>query len=475
MATTEQPDSSVFGEPVHEAACLLEALCPKQHYEARVTPAAISAPAERSRRVAFSSLAGVAQRFLQIAGVLIVMPMMLHALGAAKFGVWAAAASLSWMTVVVDFGVGQALLTSIAHNSARGDTREIRRQIAAALAISTALAALGAGLALAVIPALAPPEAAGAYEIAALCLGLNIPLNLTGNIWCGLQRFHMTSVWEAFQTIVTVGGLFALTQVSQDVRAYAALTAGALLLANVCSAIHLFLQRPDLRPALEWPSAQRCLKLMSRGAPLLVLSLAATLAFNLDSVLALSLLGPDAASQMAVAQRACLTAYGLIWVVTQPFWPAFTDAATRGDASWIRRHVLIGFAIVGLCATGGGAILVLFGQTLIGLWMHNEMTIGPDILWAMSAWIFLLSAGRIADVLLNALGATWFQARAAICYSGLAFALKFYFGPAFGVAGILASTALAYCLVYAPAYVWWVSRWMRTSQSAAPAAVARAI
>ena len=52
------------------------------------------------------------------------MPMVLRAVGSEGFGVWAAAASFFWMTVVVDFCVGQALLTTVAQNVARGDIAE---------------------------------------------------------------------------------------------------------------------------------------------------------------------------------------------------------------------------------------------------------------------------------------------------------------------------------------------------------------
>ena len=78
----------------------------------------------RGRQAAFSSFAGVAQRLLQIAGTLIVMPMVLLAVGSEGFGVWAVAASFFWMTVVVDFGVGQALLTSVAQHIAGGTSRQ---------------------------------------------------------------------------------------------------------------------------------------------------------------------------------------------------------------------------------------------------------------------------------------------------------------------------------------------------------------
>ncbi len=423
-------------------------------------PLAVSGE-RRGRQAAFSSVAGVAQRLLQIAGTLIVMPMVLHAVGSEGFGVWAAAASFFWMTVVVDFGVGQALLTVVAQNVARGDIIEVRRQIGAALVVSLVLSLAGTILAVTIIPRVASPQVADAYLIAAVLLSINIPLSLTGNVWTGLQRFHMTSAWESFQTVVTVCGLFVLTRFSTDTRYYVAVTAGGLLIANVASTINLYSRYPELLPSLRLPSASRCLALMQRGAPFFILSVAATLAVNLDSVIALSRLGPDAASRMAVAQRACLTALGLLFVVTQPLWPAFTDAATRGDYVWVRRGLLRGAVVVTLCTVSGGAILILFGQPLLDLWMGGGMKLGQDVLWAMSAWIAVLSLGRIVDVLLNGLGAVWFQARVAIAYSALAFLLKFQLAPHFGVAGILAATAVAYGLTYAPAYIWWLTRWLR--------------
>ena len=221
----------------------------------------------RGRQAAFSSFAGVAQRLLQIAGTLIVMPMVLHAVGSEGFGVWAAAASFFWMTVVVDFGVGQALLTSVAQNVARGDIAEIRRQIGAALLASLVLGLTGTILAITIIPKIASPGVADAYLIAAVLLSINIPLSLTANVWTGLQRFHMTSAWETFQTIVTVCGLFALTRFSTDARYYVAVTAGGLLVANVASTINLYSRYPELLPSLRRPSASRCLALMQRATP----------------------------------------------------------------------------------------------------------------------------------------------------------------------------------------------------------------
>ncbi len=70
---------------------------------------------------------------------MVLMPVMLHALGPARFGVWGAAASLAWLSGVMDIGTGSALVTLVARAVARGHGHEARRHVAGALTLGTGL------------------------------------------------------------------------------------------------------------------------------------------------------------------------------------------------------------------------------------------------------------------------------------------------------------------------------------------------
>ena len=67
------------------------------------------------------------------------MPVLLHALGAERFGVWGAAASLAWMVFLTDLGTGSALVTLVARAIALDHLDEARRQIAGALTLGISL------------------------------------------------------------------------------------------------------------------------------------------------------------------------------------------------------------------------------------------------------------------------------------------------------------------------------------------------
>ena len=414
---------------------------------------------QRTRRADFSSATGALQRLLQAASTLVVMPLVLHALGAEGFGVWAAAASFAWMTTVFDFGVGQALLTRVARAAARGEIAAIRADLGAGLLATGGLALAAALLAIVAIPLVASDATRDAYLIAALCLAANAPCALGAGVWAGLQRVHVVFAWEAFQTIFTMAALFGASLVTQDVRWYVAATAGGLLVSNALCFAHLLLRRPDLAPAASWPDAALCRGLLAEGGPFVALAAAAMLWVNLDTIVALARLGADAAAQMGVAQRACVTIYGLLWAVTQPLWPAVAEAAARGDYPWARRSLARMGGMVLALILAGDAILILFGPKLIDIWMGGALRLPPEVFWAMAAWALALGLGRVVDVALNGLGAVRFQARVMLIFGVTAFAMKLVAAPNAGVAGIIAASALAFLLTAAPAYVIWLSRW----------------
>ena len=87
----------------------------------------------RNRRVLLSGATGVLQRLAQLAASLIILPLVLHRLGEAGFGVWGAATSLSWAAVMLDLGLGGALVTLLP--AARHKGEDMRDYVTACLLV----------------------------------------------------------------------------------------------------------------------------------------------------------------------------------------------------------------------------------------------------------------------------------------------------------------------------------------------------
>lgn len=414
---------------------------------------------KRNRRVVISASVGVFQRLVQVAGTLVVMPLLLRVLGPAQFGIWGAAASLAWLSGLVDIGTGTALVTLVARSSAFERTEQARRHVAGALSIGIGLAGLILISAFAALMNGGAQGRAGPYLIAAIGLAVNVPLSAGNNIWMALQKGYVSGLWELVQTVLTTAGLVAAAALTTDVRVYVATVYVGLILANMGSLVHLFLRHPELRPqalAISWPAMR---EVAGQGGLYFVLVLTGGLSFLLDNVLALSLLGPEASARMTIALRICLTAAGALVVMSQPLWPAFAEAAEKADRKWILKALFRGPALLAAITIAGSSILLVCGDPLLRWWLHTNLGIGRGLLWAISVWVLAQALVRIPNLLLNALSVLRYQIAVFSLATLLALALKFALAPYLGVAGILWGTTTTVLLIVIPASIWRIWRW----------------
>jgi O-antigen/teichoic acid export membrane protein len=419
---------------------------------------------KRNRRVAVSASVGVFQRLVQVGSTLVVMPLLLRVLGPAKFGIWGAAASLAWLSGLVDIGTGTALVTLVARSSALDRAEQARRHIAGALSMGSGLAGLMLVAAFVASINGAAQGRTAPYLIAVIGLAVNLPLNAGNNVWMALQKGYYSGFWELVQTLLTTAGLIAAAALTRDVRVFVAVVYVGLVLANIGSLVHLFWWHPELRPEGLWFSWPVMREVAGHGVLYFILALTGGLSFLLDNVLALGLLGPEASARMTIALRICVTAIGGLAVMSQPLWPAFADAAEKADRKWILKALLRGSALLVGLTLAGSSLLLIFGERLLRWWLHTNLGIGSGLLWAISAWALAQALVRIPILLLNGLSILRYQIAVFSAATLLAFALKFALAPYLGVAGILWGTTIVVFLIVIPASIWRIWQWaMRPS------------
>lgn len=392
----------------------------------------------------------MAQRAAQLASSLIILPLVLHVLGVAGFGIWGAATSLAWLSGLLTLGLGNALLTLLPRGIAAGNTRQNRAYVAAALYGGTAFAgfALLAGAIL--ILGFGVPVR-GPFLVAGISLVLNIPLSLGLELWLALQKAHVTAFWIGMQTGLGLLFILAGARLGAGVTGLVAAIFCAMLLANAGSLIHVLWRHAPLRPA-AWPGAAALADVARQGGLLFAITLATVCATAFDNVLALAWAGPQASATMAVAMRVCITATGLIAAATQPLWPGFADALAARDYAWARRMLLSGSAAVLVLALAGSALLVLFGAPVLRWWLHQNLLLPRTLLWAMAGWILATSLTQVPGAVLNAALKLKPQIFV-LSFAALAgFGLKYFFARGFGAPGILAVTPLLWFLLVVPVF-----------------------
>ncbi|MDE8346442.1 MAG: hypothetical protein POH28_09755 [Acidocella sp.] len=413
---------------------------------------------KRNLRVAQAAGIGLAQRGIQLLTALITLPLALHSLGLSGFGIWGAAISLSWLTGLLDFGLGSALITLLPQCLAAGDFTTARAQITAALSGSAALSVVILIAGLGLLRLTASPLTILPLDIAICGLALNIPMSIAGNIWFGLQKGHMAGLWELAQTLLTLAFLVLAAACHAGVTVMVGAVYLALLLANTGSLIQLLHRHEQLRPR-GLAGAEGVLRgVLGQGGLLFAIAAASSCSFMFDNLAALHWLGAAASAQITVALRLGTTATGLFTVITQPLWPAFVEATTLQDRRWATRSLLWGTLLVAGLGIAGGAIIIYRGAAILRWWLHADIGINQTLLWSIAAWIMALSIPRVCTLYFNACAILRFQVAASIAALAVSLALKITLAPKFGPAGILAATAIAWVAIIWPAYAWRLSR-----------------
>jgi O-antigen/teichoic acid export membrane protein len=410
----------------------------------------------RNRRILLASGVGLAQRVVQMLTTLVTLPVVLHALGVAGFGVWGAATSMVWLSGLLDFGLGNALVTLLPRRLAADG--QARAQVAAALFGGGALALLVLG-GLAVFCAATARPPGPAFLLAGAALALNIPLGIAGSLWLGLQRAHVFFAWQIGQSVLTLALIILAGRLGAGVTMMVGIVYAAMLATDAGSLAHALYRYPQLRPrlALPWAGLR---EIIPAGGMMFGISVAASCAYAFDNLLALDWLGQDASAKMTIALRVCTTAAAMLAAIAVPFWPGYADAIAAGDVRWQRRALRQGTLATAALALAGAAVIVVFGAPVLRWWLHENLQISAPLLWVMAAWVVLMTLPQMPAMLLHAALRLRPQLIILSTVAVLGFALKFFAARAFGVAGLLAVAPLLWAAVVSPAYFLLARRWV---------------
>lgn len=409
-------------------------------------------PRERNRRILFISGIGLGQRAAQLLSTLITLPLVLHALGLAGFGIWGAATSLNWLSSILDLGLGSAMLSLLPQAKAAGQSATLHRYITASLfiALCLSLLVLGGGAAFQLGGRSLPSSP---FLAALVLLALNIPLNISRDIWFGLHKGYIAGYWEFAQTILTLALILLAAWAGGGVTVMTIAVYAAMLAINATSLAHALLRHPELRPRTR-PHLTAVREILTRGSLLFTITIAGSCAYSFDTLFALHWRGAAAAAQMVIAMRVCTTAIGFLHIITQPLWPEFVEAVTEGELLWLSKILRHGTVLSSALAISGSGLIVAFGAPVLRWWLHQDLHITQGFFWVMAAWIVALNLPRIPGLFLNAASELKPQIYLLTAAALLGFILKFFAAERFGAAGILATTPILWLFIVAPAYFW---------------------
>lgn len=413
---------------------------------------------ERQRRITLSALASALARAIGFLTNLITVPLAIGYLGTERYGLWLTITSLIMMVGFLDLGIGNGLISAIAEAHARNDREAARRYVSAAAFVLSMIGAILLGLFALAYPWLpwqkllnvTDVSAAhdGAMAAAALvtCFALGLPLSLVWRIHAGFQEGFEAALWGAAGSVVSLIGVVLMIASRESLPWLVAASAAGPLLAAFANGVVLSLRRPWLRPQLGSITDDAIRRVFRRGMLFFALQVTMVLGYQSDNYVINQVLGPNQVTQYAVPLRLFNLAPLLLNLALGPLWPAYAEAAARGDAEWVR-HTLNRSIKLALLVTGPPAlILVLFGAPIIHLWVGNKVVPTFELLLALGLSSVIMAISEALSMFMNGLNILRLQVICSFIMAITNIGLKIVLAGKIGVSGVAYATVLAQVL-----------------------------
>jgi len=417
---------------------------------------------ERHRRVTLTGVTAAAARIVSVGTSLVTVPITLSYLGAERFGLWMAISSVLAIMSFADFGIGNGVMNAVAEAHGKNDVKGIQAAIASGLAALVGIAFILLIAFTAVYPhvdwasmfkvhsSTAKIEAGPALFVVAVFFILNIPAGLVQRAQMGLQEGFRSYMWQLGGSLVGLLGVLLAIHWRRGLPWLLFAIAGSpAILAMLNGFVFFGLMRRDLVPKMKFVSRHAISSISRLGALFFVLQLVVALAFSSDNFIIVRVLGPEAATQYAVPQRMFMMISIMLSMLTAPLWPAYAEAISRGDASWVRSTLFHSLKLALFAALLGVVALVFFGPAILRIWVSGKVTASLALLIGLGVWTLFDVAGNVVAMFLNGAAVVRFQVIVALCFGIVCVAVKILAVKAFGIVVLPWTTSVTYAVAVA--------------------------
>lgn len=407
-----------------------------------------------------AGLAALGARSASIVTSLLSIPFVERYLGDERFGLYLTLISLIALLSLTDFGVGAALKTRIAQATGRDEISEVKALVSNAfffLAFVSLVSITIAALLQLTVPwnvlfNVADPqainEAGPAACVLVICYALSLPLNIAKHTQEAIQKGHLASIWEATGSLATLVALFVAIKMEANLPILIFAFVGAPLLTRLLNTIWFFkCNQAELAPSYGCIDGKTMRTLVNSGGLFVVLQIAGAGAFMSDNIVVAQMIGPSAVQHLAIPAQLFSLISMLMTVFLAPLWPAYGEAATRGDKAWVTRTLKTSIFSAGFVALTCGTCLAVLSPWVLTLWVGDAVNVSATMLAGLVVWKALEAIGVAFSMYLNAMLVIRMQVILATLLLIITVPTKIIVAAYFGVSAIPWATSVCYAMV----------------------------
>lgn len=375
------------------------------------------------------------------------IPLILHYLPNAEFGLWAMLVQLMGYVSLIDMGMTSAVARLLVDYKDHREEVGYGSLIQTSFLVSAVQGAIILGVVLASAPLLAsvmkiPAEHAQTFSNLLRLQGAIVAFGFVfrplGVILSAHQREYFLTLTNAIVLVVTLGLLWVFLQLGRGIYSFIlANMAGALLAPTLLlwSCRHI-----DALPLSgRWGKATwaKFLEVFSYGKDVFLMNLGGQLVMSSQTIIVSRVLGLDVAAAWAVGTKLFNLCMPLI---TRPLFiamPALSEMVVRREESQLRLRLRNLIVLVGSLGVFMGISYGLCNSLFVGIWTQGKIHWPPLNDWLLGIWMCVI-AMQAAHCNFLYVTKEIGGGRYILFLEGISFVLlAVFFGSAHGIPGIV--------------------------------------
>lgn len=422
--------------------------------------AARARAASRRRAALWTTASAFVVRLVSSLSTLMSVPLLVGYFGQERYGVFATLLSFGPLLMLVDFGLALGVTTAVARAVGSGDDAQLRGLVASASAwcLTVCLVVLGIGLvAVPYVDWTSLFNASDAFDkttlrsmvlVAGVLFLVQTWGNLGSAIVRGLQAGHLANAAVAISAVTSLGASALTIKLGGSPLALTAAFLAPTALAPLVLWIVCAWRDPRIRPFGPL-SAAVVTPLVRVGLGYFVLQAASLCLSQFDLIILARARGGADVTPYSVAMRLTGAGAAFLAAYLTSLWPAYAEAAARGDWDWVQRtHRRSRLGVTGVAVLGALAFIVI-GPFIVEKLAGAE-AVAPRAMYAFMALTLVLRVWTDCHAyLLNGLGRIRVQVAISVAHAAVSLTLAVFLTNEYGVVGLAAATALGFLLVSA--------------------------
>jgi len=379
---------------------------------------------------------------------------------------------------LAQMGAGPGLTQGIARAHAAQKRDQEAALLSAAFRLTSLGALLGGGAVVLVIHLIPPgrlfgvlfaadrPEIIASADICVLVMMAQMIAGVVDSALAGYQEQVLSSLAAMIGNFVSIGLLIVVCRGAVSINGVVLVLYGVPMLSRVGNLVVLYLRRPYLLHGVLYSARGFYSALLNVGLAFWGFQLCGLLSQNGGTFVLARLSSTHDTDLFAIVYKYLALASMAVNVITQPLWPAITDAVAHRDIDWIRRSYARILRLLSLFSCTLAVISMTAGPWIFQHILHVD-TSGQYPLFVILGIYFVANIWtHLLYIIMMGMPGIWRATSVLLAENLLMLLFAVLLVPHFGAAGM----ALAYLLASVILPTWLLPRLMRQELERATAA-----